>query len=85
MWDYVVLVLIENRILEKVPAAKDMFSFLRDSDGVPQNNLVLEAHAEKVFEMVSATQHIIITTYFMWSFELLTWTYLVVWVVIFLY
>ncbi|KAJ1435822.1 Leghemeoglobin, iron-binding site [Sesbania bispinosa] len=29
-----------------------MFSFLKDSDGVPQNNPSLQAHAEKVFGLV---------------------------------
>lgn len=49
------------RILEKAPEAKAMFSFLKDSDGVPKDNLDLEAHCEKVFELVSTTiQHKII-------------------------
>ncbi|KAL2921529.1 Non-symbiotic hemoglobin 2 [Bienertia sinuspersici] len=39
-------------ILEIAPAAKDMFSFLRDSDEIPQNNPKLKAHAVKVFKMV---------------------------------
>ncbi|CAO2821448.1 unnamed protein product [Amaranthus hypochondriacus] len=38
-------------ILEIAPAAKDMFSFLRDSDEIPQNNPKLKAHAVKVFKM----------------------------------
>ncbi|XP_062091930.1 non-symbiotic hemoglobin 2 [Humulus lupulus] len=38
-------------ILEIAPAAKNMFSFLRDSDEVPQNNPKLKAHAVKVFKM----------------------------------
>ncbi|CAI0410814.1 unnamed protein product [Linum tenue] len=33
------------------PAAKQMFSFLRDSDEIPQNNPKLKAHAVKVFKM----------------------------------
>lgn len=35
-----------------------MFSFLRDSDEIPQNNPLLQAHAAKVFKMTyeSATQ-----------------------------
>ncbi|XP_058083581.1 non-symbiotic hemoglobin 2 [Magnolia sinica] len=38
-------------ILEIAPAAKGMFSFLKDSDEVPQNNPKLKAHAVKVFKM----------------------------------
>ncbi|CAL5209062.1 unnamed protein product [Lathyrus oleraceus] len=38
-------------ILEKVPDAKDMFSFLKNIDGIPHNNSTLEAHAELIFEM----------------------------------
>ncbi|RWR91940.1 Non-symbiotic hemoglobin [Cinnamomum micranthum f. kanehirae] len=38
-------------ILEIAPAAKGMFSFLKDSDVVPQNNPKLKAHAVKVFKM----------------------------------
>ncbi|KAH7537034.1 hypothetical protein FEM48_Zijuj03G0049500 [Ziziphus jujuba var. spinosa] len=38
-------------ILEIAPAAKNMFSFLRDSDEFPQNNPKLKAHAVKVFKM----------------------------------
>ncbi|OVA19474.1 Globin [Macleaya cordata] len=38
-------------ILEIAPAAKGMFSFLRDSEEVPQNNPKLKAHAVKVFKM----------------------------------
>ncbi|KAM6584331.1 hypothetical protein CsatB_011333 [Cannabis sativa] len=38
-------------ILEIAPAAKNMFSFLKDSDEVPQNNPKLKAHAVKVFKM----------------------------------
>ncbi|XP_027365674.1 leghemoglobin-like [Abrus precatorius] len=36
-------------ILEKAPAAKNMFSFL--SDGVDPNNPKLKAHAEKIFQL----------------------------------
>ncbi|XP_031250603.1 non-symbiotic hemoglobin 2-like [Pistacia vera] len=39
-------------ILEIAPAARPMFSFLRDSDEIPQNNPKLKAHAVKVFKMV---------------------------------
>ncbi|XP_021762214.1 non-symbiotic hemoglobin 2-like [Chenopodium quinoa] len=38
-------------ILEIAPAAKDMFSFLRDSEEIPHNNPKLKAHAVKVFKM----------------------------------
>ncbi|PIN04777.1 hypothetical protein CDL12_17376 [Handroanthus impetiginosus] len=38
-------------ILEIAPAAKDMFSFLRDTDVIPQDNPRLKAHAVKVFKM----------------------------------
>ncbi|XP_068646161.1 anaerobic nitrite reductase Glb1-2-like [Aristolochia californica] len=38
-------------ILEIAPAAKAMFSFLKDSDEIPQNNPRLKAHAVKVFKM----------------------------------
>ncbi|WCJ19213.1 Non-symbiotic hemoglobin 2 [Euphorbia peplus] len=38
-------------ILEIAPAAKDMFSFLKDSDEIPQDNPKLKAHAVKVFKM----------------------------------
>ncbi|KAF7811613.1 non-symbiotic hemoglobin 2 [Senna tora] len=31
--------------------AKDMFSFLRDSEEIPENNPKLKAHAVKVFKM----------------------------------
>ncbi|KAJ1404739.1 Leghemeoglobin [Sesbania bispinosa] len=44
-------VLYYTFVLEKAPVVKDMFSFLKDCDEVPQNNLKLEAQAEKVFEM----------------------------------
>ncbi|KAH0904978.1 hypothetical protein HID58_044481 [Brassica napus] len=40
-----------SQILEIAPAAKDMFSFLRDTDEVPHNNPKLKAHAVKVFKM----------------------------------
>ncbi|EXB39439.1 Non-symbiotic hemoglobin 2 [Morus notabilis] len=40
-----------TNILDIAPAVKDMFSFLRDSDEVPQNNAKLKAHAIKVFKM----------------------------------
>ncbi|AES98239.1 leghemoglobin Lb120-1 [Medicago truncatula] len=44
-------------ILEKAPAAKGLFSFLKDSAGV-QDSPQLQAHAEKVFGLVrdSASQ-----------------------------
>ncbi|KAL3838253.1 hypothetical protein ACJIZ3_022844 [Penstemon smallii] len=38
-------------ILEIAPAAKPMFSFLKDTDEIPQNNPKLKAHAIKVFKM----------------------------------
>ncbi|XAR52305.1 hypothetical protein NMG60_11020292 [Bertholletia excelsa] len=38
-------------ILEIAPAAKGMFSFLKDSDEIPQNNPKLKSHAVKVFKM----------------------------------
>ncbi|XP_041022101.1 non-symbiotic hemoglobin 2 [Juglans microcarpa x Juglans regia] len=38
-------------ILEIAPAVKNMFSFLKDSDEIPQNNPKLKAHAVKVFKM----------------------------------
>ncbi|XP_039028515.1 non-symbiotic hemoglobin 2 [Hibiscus syriacus] len=38
-------------ILEIAPAAKNMFSFLRESEEIPQNNPKLKAHAVKVFKM----------------------------------
>ncbi|KAL9422316.1 hypothetical protein AB3S75_034561 [Citrus x aurantiifolia] len=40
-----------STVLEIAPAAKGMFSFLRDSDVIPQNNPKLKAHAVKVFKM----------------------------------
>ncbi|KAH9768750.1 non-symbiotic hemoglobin 2 [Citrus sinensis] len=42
---------VSSPLLEIAPAAKGMFSFLRDSDGIPQNNPKLKAHAVKVFKM----------------------------------
>jgi len=42
----------KNSILEKAPAAKGMFSFLKDTTGI-QDSPQLQAHASKVFEMVS--------------------------------
>ncbi|CAN7075419.1 hypothetical protein Bca4012_091105 [Brassica carinata] len=44
-----------SQILEIAPAAKDMFSFLRDTDEVPHNNPKLKAHAVKVFKMTCET------------------------------
>ncbi|KAK6137873.1 hypothetical protein DH2020_028381 [Rehmannia glutinosa] len=44
-------------ILEIAPAAKNMFSFLKDTDEIPQNNPKLKAHAVKVFKMVSIQLH----------------------------
>ncbi|XVE75470.1 hypothetical protein DITRI_Ditri12bG0096200 [Diplodiscus trichospermus] len=38
-------------ILEIAPAAKNMFSFLNDSEEIPHNNPKLKAHAVKVFKM----------------------------------
>ncbi|KAI5648525.1 hypothetical protein M9H77_34530 [Catharanthus roseus] len=38
-------------ILEIAPAAKGMFSFLKDTDEIPENNPKLKAHALKVFKM----------------------------------
>ncbi|KDP45063.1 hypothetical protein JCGZ_01563 [Jatropha curcas] len=40
-----------SSILEIAPPAKDMFSFLKDSDEIPQNNPKLKVHAVKVFKM----------------------------------
>ncbi|KAK9153839.1 hypothetical protein Sjap_001319 [Stephania japonica] len=40
-----------STILEIAPAAKGMFSFLKDSDEIPHNNPRLKAHAIKVFKM----------------------------------
>ncbi|KAH0881178.1 hypothetical protein HID58_068572 [Brassica napus] len=39
-----------SQILEIAPPAKDMFSFLRDTDEVPHNNPKLKAHAVKTCE-----------------------------------
>nr|QAX32750.1 leghemoglobin [Galega orientalis] len=44
-------ILFYTIILEKAPAAKGMFSFLKDTAGV-QDSPKLQAHAEKVFGMV---------------------------------
>ncbi|CAI9091227.1 OLC1v1026192C1 [Oldenlandia corymbosa var. corymbosa] len=38
-------------ILEIAPAAKGMFSFLKDTDEIPENNPKLKAHAVRVFKM----------------------------------
>ncbi|XP_057470706.1 non-symbiotic hemoglobin 2 [Actinidia eriantha] len=38
-------------ILEIAPAAKSLFSFLKDTDEIPQNNPKLKSHAIKVFKM----------------------------------
>ncbi|CAA2961956.1 non-symbiotic hemoglobin 2-like [Olea europaea var. sylvestris] len=38
-------------ILEIAPAAKNMFSFLQNTDEIPQNNPKFKAHAVKVFKM----------------------------------
>ncbi|KAK6137883.1 hypothetical protein DH2020_028373 [Rehmannia glutinosa] len=38
-------------IFLRAPAAKNMFSFLKDTDEIPQNNPKLKAHAVKVFKM----------------------------------
>ncbi|GAB4836341.1 Non-symbiotic hemoglobin 2 [Ancistrocladus abbreviatus] len=38
-------------IFDIAPAAKNLFSFLRDSDEIPENNPKLKAHAVKVFKM----------------------------------
>ena len=43
-----------NRILEKAPAAKNMFSFL--GDAVDPKNPKLAGHAEKLFGLVSVSQ-----------------------------
>lgn len=47
-----------NRILEKAPAAKNLFSFL--ANGVDPSNPKLTAHAEKLFGLVSLNQIIFI-------------------------
>ncbi|KAK7278626.1 hypothetical protein RJT34_23660 [Clitoria ternatea] len=38
-------------IVEIAPATKNMFSFLKDYDEIPQNNTKLQFHTVKVFEM----------------------------------
>ncbi|KAI3997178.1 hypothetical protein MKX01_009022 [Papaver californicum] len=38
-------------ILDIAPQAKPMFSFLKDTDEIPQNNPKLKAHAVKIFKM----------------------------------
>nr|CAA68462.1 unnamed protein product [Lupinus luteus] len=38
-------------VLEIAPGAKDLFSFLKGSSEVPQNNPDLQAHAGKVFKL----------------------------------
>ncbi|KAL2548922.1 Non-symbiotic hemoglobin 2 [Forsythia ovata] len=38
-------------ILDIAPSAKSMFSFLKNTDEIPQNNPKLKAHAVKVFKM----------------------------------
>ncbi|XP_028797047.1 non-symbiotic hemoglobin 2-like [Neltuma alba] len=38
-------------LLEILPAAKDMFPFLKDANEVPKNNPQLEAQAMKVFKL----------------------------------
>jgi len=43
-----------NRILEKAPAAKNLFSFL--ANGVDASNPKLTGHAEKLFGLVSVKQ-----------------------------
>ncbi|GKB59173.1 non-symbiotic hemoglobin 2 [Tanacetum coccineum] len=40
-----------TQILEIAPAAKGLFSFLKDADEIPENNPKLKAHAIKVFKM----------------------------------
>ncbi|XP_004490880.1 leghemoglobin-1-like [Cicer arietinum] len=44
-------VLFYTFILEKAPAVKDLFSFLKDTAGI-QDSPKLQAHAEKVFGLV---------------------------------
>ncbi|GJX16529.1 non-symbiotic hemoglobin 2 [Tanacetum coccineum] len=39
-------------ILEIAPEARGLFSFLKDTTGLPQNNPKLKSHAVKVFKMV---------------------------------
>ncbi|KAJ1435813.1 Leghemeoglobin [Sesbania bispinosa] len=38
-------------ILEIAPATKNMFSFLRDHDEIPNNNTMLQYHAYRVFQL----------------------------------
>ncbi|CAL0303181.1 unnamed protein product [Lupinus luteus] len=38
-------------VVEIAPAAKDLFSFLRGSNEIPQNNLALQVHGGKVFKL----------------------------------
>ncbi|KAL8210623.1 hypothetical protein R6Q57_005060 [Mikania cordata] len=40
-----------TQILEIAPAVKGLFSFLKDTDEIPQNNPKLKVHAVKVFKM----------------------------------
>ncbi|XP_024973473.1 non-symbiotic hemoglobin 2-like [Cynara cardunculus var. scolymus] len=40
------------QILDIFPEAKGLFSFLKDTDEIPQNNPKLKFHAVKVFKMV---------------------------------
>ncbi|KAK9078727.1 hypothetical protein SSX86_002784 [Deinandra increscens subsp. villosa] len=40
-----------SQVLEIAPAAKGLFSFLKDTDEIPQNNPKLKSHALKVFKM----------------------------------
>nr|XP_043634659.1 non-symbiotic hemoglobin 2-like [Erigeron canadensis] len=40
-----------TQVLEIAPGAKELFSFLKDTDEIPQDNPKLKAHAIKVFKM----------------------------------
>ncbi|KAI7753050.1 hypothetical protein M8C21_016805 [Ambrosia artemisiifolia] len=40
-----------EQVLEIAPSSKRLFSFLKDTDEIPQNNPKLKAHAVKVFKM----------------------------------
>lgn len=40
------------RIMENAPEAKNMFSFLQNTDEIPRNNPKVRAHAVKVFKTV---------------------------------
>ncbi|KAL4576792.1 hypothetical protein LXL04_012891 [Taraxacum kok-saghyz] len=40
-----------TQVLEIAPAAKGLFSFLKDAEEIPENNPKLKAHAIKVFKM----------------------------------